>query len=115
MKKYILSAIAGALAMLIMIIVAANVSTAKGRVPEDYEHINYISAITREDCYVCSDAKDFSGFLYWGEDNVGIVNLNSFELLRLEINRYDNQGIINEGNRFELSAEVDMNDHEDIG
>ena len=92
MKKCILSAIAGALAMLILIIVAANVSTAKERVPEDYEHIDHISTITQEECYVCSDTKDFSGFLYWGEENVGIVNLNSFELLRLEINRYDDQG-----------------------
>jgi hypothetical protein len=92
MKKCILSAIAGALAMLILIIVAANVSTAKERIPEDYEHIDYISTITQEECYVCSDTKDFSGFLYWGEDNVGIVNLNSFELLRLEINRYDDHG-----------------------
>jgi hypothetical protein len=92
MRKCILSAIAGALAMLILIIVAANVSTAKERVPEDYEHIDYISTITQEECYVCSDTKDFSGFLYWGEDNVGIVNLNSFELLRLEINRYDDHG-----------------------
>ena len=92
MKKCILSAMAGALAMLILIIVAANVSTAKERIPEGYEHIDYISTITQEECYVCGDTKDFSGFLYWGEDNVGIVNLNSFELLRLEINRYDDQG-----------------------
>ena len=92
MKKYILSASAGALAMLILIIVAANVSTAKERVPEDYEHIDYISTITQEECYVCGDTKDFSGFFYWGEDNVGIVNLNTFELLRLEINRYDRDG-----------------------
>jgi hypothetical protein len=92
MKKCILSAIAGALAMLILIIVAANVSTAEEQALEDYEHIDYISTITQEECYVCSDTKDFSGFLYWGEDNVGIVNLNSFELLRLEINRYDDHG-----------------------
>lgn len=91
MRKCILSAIAGALAMLILIIVAANVSTAEGHVPEDYEHIDYISSITQEECYVCSNTKEFSGFLYWGEDNVGIVNLNTFELLRLEINRYDDQ------------------------
>lgn len=92
MKKCILSAIAGALAMLILIIVAANVSTAKERVSGDYEHIDYISTITQEECYVCSGTKEFSGSLYWGEDNVGIVNLNTFELLRLEINRYDDQG-----------------------
>lgn len=92
MKKCILSAIAGALAMLAAMIIAANVSTAKERVPEDYEHIDYISSITRDECYVCSDTRDFSGSLYWGEDNVGIVNLNTFELLRLEINRYDDHG-----------------------
>ena len=47
MRKCILSAIAGALAMLILIIVAANVSTEEGHVPEDYEHIDYISSITQ--------------------------------------------------------------------
>ena len=45
MKKCILSAIAGALAMLAAMIIAANVSTAKERVPEDYEHIDYISVL----------------------------------------------------------------------
>jgi len=37
MKKYILPAIAGALAMLAAMIIAANVSAAKKKVPEDYE------------------------------------------------------------------------------
>jgi len=92
MKKCILSAIAGAQAMLAAMIIAANVSAAKEQVPEDYEHIDYISTITQEDCYVCSDTMDFSGSLFWGEDNVGIVYLNTFELLRLEINRYDDHG-----------------------
>lgn len=72
MKKCILSAITGALAMLILIIAAANFSTAEERVPEDYEHIDYISTITQEECYVCSDPKGFSGFLYWGEDTQAI-------------------------------------------
>ena len=92
MKKCILSAIAGALAMLAAMIIAVNVSAAKERIPEDYEHIDYTSTITQEECYVCSDTRDFSGSLYWGEDNVGVVNLNTFELLRLEINSYDDHG-----------------------
>lgn len=29
---------------------------------------------------------------YWGEDNVGIVDLNTFELLHLPINRYGDHG-----------------------
>ena len=48
MKKCILSAIAGALAMLAAMIIAVNVSAAKERIPEDYEHIDYISIITQE-------------------------------------------------------------------
>ncbi len=91
MKQCILSAIAGGLAMLIVITVAA-FHGKKAHAPEEYEHIDYVSGITQEDCYVCSDASDFKGSFYWGEDNVGIVNLNTFELLCLEISRYDDQG-----------------------
>lgn len=89
MKKCILSAIAGALAMLIAITIAATIHANKAQTPEEYEHIDYVSTITPEECYVCGDVMDFAGLPYWGEDNVGIVNLNTFELLRLEINRYD--------------------------
>jgi len=92
MKKYILTAIAGALAMLIVITVMATAHANKERVPKEYEHIDYVSTITPEECYVCGDVMDFAGLPYWGEDNVGIVNLNTFELLRLEINRYDDHG-----------------------
>lgn len=92
MKKCILSAIAGALAMLIVITIAATLHRNKEQLQEEYEHIAYVSSITQEECYVCSDTKNFMGSFYWGEDNVGIVNLNTFELLRLEINRYDDYG-----------------------
>lgn len=92
MKKCILSAVAGALAMLIAISIAATIHAKKERSPENYTHIDYISAITSEECYVCGNVSDFVGWPYWGEDNVGVVNLNTFELLRLEINRYDDYG-----------------------
>ena len=29
---------------------------------------------------------------YWGEDNVGLINLNNFDLLYLGINRYGDGG-----------------------
>ena len=92
MKKCILSAIAGALAMLIAITIAATVHANKEQAPKEYEHIDFVSAITPEECYVCGNVMNFAGLPYWGEDNVGIVNLNTFELLRLEINRYDDHG-----------------------
>ena len=90
MKKCILSAIVGALAMLGALVIIANISTARKQTPEKYEHINYVSNITPEECFVCGDSSAAS--CYWGEDNVGIVNLNTFELLYLGINRYDDHG-----------------------
>ena len=55
--------------------------------PTEYIHIPYVSAITADDCFICGNAHSN---LHWGEDNVGILNLNSFELLYIEINRYEN-------------------------
>ncbi len=89
MKKCILSALAGALAMLIVITIVARISVAQEQTPKEYEHIDYVSNITQEECFVCGTN---NGYSYWGEDNVGIVNLNTFELLYLEINRYDDYG-----------------------
>lgn len=111
MKKCILSAIAGALTMLIIITIVVVIHGDEEQASEEYEHIDYVSAITQEECYVCGDTKDFSGFLYWGEDNVGIVNLNTFELLRLEINRYDNYGnVIEESAGFMSSGGMSKDD-----
>ena len=92
MKKCILSAIAGAAAMLVFLIVAANISAAREQEPEEYEHIDFISTITQDDCFVCGNSTKDPMSLHWGEDNVGIVNLNTFEVLRLEINRYGDHG-----------------------
>lgn len=92
MKKCILSALAGALTMLVAIILAATIHANNDQPPKDYEHIDYVSTITEAECYVCSDSGDYTVSAYWGENNVGIVNLNTFELMRLEINRYGDSG-----------------------
>ena len=92
MKKCILSAIAGAIAMLLAIVIVARINPAQEQTPKEYDHIDYVSNITQEECFVCGTGSDTSASSYWGEDNVGIVNLNTFELLYLEINRYDEHG-----------------------
>ena len=97
MKKCILSALAGAMAMFIAIAVMATIHTNKAQQPKDYEHIDYISNIAAEECYVCGNTGNNATSAYWGEDNVGIVDLNTFELVRLEINRYDENGDLSEG------------------
>lgn len=89
MKKCILSAIAGAMTMLLVIVIVSRIGVAQEQTPKEYIHIDYVSNITQEKCFVCGTN---NGYLYWGQDNVGIVNLNTFELVYLEINRYDDHG-----------------------
>ena len=109
MKKCILSAIAGAAAMLAILIVAANISAVREPNQKEYEHIDFVSTITQEDCFVCGTGSDFPASSCWGEDNVAIVNLNTFEVLRLEINRYGDHGelIEEEAGYMQTSSLID--------
>ena len=86
MKKYILAALFDALVMLVLCL-SLFVGGRGTKCIEKYEHIDFISAISTENCFVCSGQG-----AYWGEDNVGIVNLNTFELLHVAINCYGNHG-----------------------
>lgn len=70
----------------------ATIQANKAQHPKDYEHIDYISNITSEECHVCRDTGDTPATAYWGEDNVGLINLINFDLLYLGINRYGDGG-----------------------
>ena len=59
---------------------------------KEYEHIPYVSDLSQEECFVCGENPNHPISSYWGEDNVGILNLNTFEVLYIEINRYDDNG-----------------------
>ena len=115
MKKCILSAIGGALAMLITLIIIANVSAVREQKQEKkpYEHIDFVSAITQEDCFLCGTGSEFPVSSYWGEDNVAIVNLDTFEVLRLEINRYGDHGeLIEEAAGYMQTSSLIDNENE---
>lgn len=86
MKKCLWAAMAGALSTVLILMAAVRISGKPS--PKEYTHIDYVSSITQEACFVCSNAS----LPYWGRDNIGIVNLNTFEMLHLEINRYDDSG-----------------------
>ena len=60
--------------------------------PADYEHPDYISAIEQADCYLCGDRTDHILSDYWGQDNVGLINVNTFEVFPLPINTYGRDG-----------------------
>ena len=52
----------------------------------------YVSDTSPEDCIVCGEGKGTVLPLYRGQENLGIVNLNSFDLAPVTINRYDDFG-----------------------
>ena len=60
--------------------------------PSDYEHPGYVSAIDKEDCYLCGERTDHILSAYWGQDNVGLVNVNTFDVLPVPINTYGRDG-----------------------
>ena len=71
---------------LTVLLTACAAPTASEPVPTEYVHTPYVSAVSAEDCFVCG--KDAPTQMYWGEDNVGILCLRTFQVFRLEINRY---------------------------
>ena len=115
MKKCILSAVGGALAMLITLIIIANICVAREQKQEKkpYEYVDFVSAVTQEDCFLCGNGSGFPVSSYWGEDNIGIINLNTFELLRLEINRYGDHGdLIEEAAGYMQTSSLIDNENE---
>lgn len=94
MKKCLISVIAGALAVLIILVIVANLYDFQKHSSSEYRHIDYVSEITNEDCFVCSETREKPTYTYWGEDNIGIINLNTFDLLYLQIKRYDDYGTL---------------------
>lgn len=76
---------AGAAAMFLLLVLIAN--TKNKREEREYEHIDFVSFTTQDECFVCREQGH-----YWGEDNVGIVDLNTFRLLHLPINHYGDHG-----------------------
>lgn len=49
----------------------------------------YPSDTSSEDCYLCGDGIENLIPSYWGQNNVALISLNTFEIIPLEINRYD--------------------------
>ena len=48
----------------------------------------YFSSTSTEDCYLCGGTESPLS-PYWGQNNIALFSLNTFEVKLLEINRYD--------------------------
>lgn len=58
----------------------------------EYVHVDFESSITEEACFLCGEHKASLGPSAWKPNNIGIMNLNTFDILYVEINRYDDKG-----------------------
>jgi hypothetical protein len=97
MKKYILSALIGAVCSLLILFAVTTIRTNQNNRDADFDYTDFESDISIEECFICSDNDRSILSFYWGEDNVGIVNLNTLEILPIEINRYtDSKQLITE-------------------
>ena len=56
-----------------------------------------VHCVSKADCYLCGDGNiPYKG--HYGQNNVGVISLNTFELMPIEINRYDQSGQLIEEN-----------------
>ena len=52
----------------------------------------YSSDTSPEDCYLCGGGIESLIPSYWGQHNIALISLNTFEIKPLEINRYNRDG-----------------------
>ncbi len=53
------------------------------------EKVIYQSDTSAEDCCLCGGGIENMLPSYWGQNNVALISLNTFEIKPIEINRYD--------------------------
>ena len=51
------------------------------------------SDLSPEDCYLCGEHWDL-GEAAWGQDNLALVSLNTFALMPIEVNCYNDDGLL---------------------
>lgn len=81
MKRFLLLLLL--LAMLLPGCRTGHDSTASAEAP-------YTSDTSAEDCYLCGGGiENLIPSFYWGQDNLALISLNTFDIKPIEINRYD--------------------------
>ena len=95
MNKCFISGIIGAICMLFLILGYAafdSIISKQRDIEQGRGQISFVSSIDKQNCFVCGEHSDPLTARYWNEDNIGIINLNTFEMMYIEINRYDDNG-----------------------
>lgn len=59
---------------------------------EEKEEVIYTSNVKKEDCALCNKGGKTLLPIYAGQNNLGIICINTFDMSPIEINRYDDYG-----------------------
>lgn len=74
------------LAMLLLMLAGCNAE--EKPTPTRDVKAEFSSNTSAEDCYLCGDGIESLIPSYWGQKNVALISLNTFEIIPIEINRY---------------------------
>lgn len=80
-------------AVMLLAVMLTGCATNKSETKEKtYEHVQFTSKVTTEGCAICGEHPDVHWYWYMGQDNVAIVDVNTFDHSYIEINRYNPDG-----------------------
>lgn len=80
-------------AVMLLAVMLTGCATNKSETKEKtYEHVQFTSKVTTEGCAICGEHPDVHWYWYMGQDNVAIVDVNTFDFSYIEINRYNPDG-----------------------
>ena len=78
--------------VLFLIVCSAGLIQRQRPSARSYEHPAFVSLIQQAQCLLCGDNPDHLILKYLGQDNLGLINVNTFDIQVIEINRYDDVG-----------------------
>lgn len=91
MRKCIVSFALGVLCTILILYIIGAIRASEKSEHTNYTHQDFVSCIDAENCCLCKESPQAIGHFYRGLENVGILNLNTLDLLYIEINRYDDE------------------------
>ena len=62
--------------------------------PDTYKHTDITSTVPKDECFLCGEGETCLGHSSLRPNNLGILDLNTFEVHYIEINRYENGGVL---------------------
>ena len=77
---------------LVTLLLTGCVADEAKKTEKTYEHVKLTSSTKKESCAICGEHPDVHWSWYMGQDNVAIVDVNTFDYSYIEINRYHPDG-----------------------